>query len=119
MKQIQKNFKQKSDGYQNGYYNILLENINDHCLRLAVFQGEYRWHYHKNTEELFIVFEGQLKIEIKNEETVYLRAGDFIKIPASTVHKTSAEGRVVNLCFEKSVEDTILLWNIPKGIELR
>ena len=104
-----RNFKEISDKVDKAYDNFILENVNDHCLRIAVFQGEYKWHYHNNTEELFVVLEGELKIEIKDSETVFLRNGDFIKIPAKTIHRTSAAVRTVNLCFEKTVEDTIFV----------
>jgi mannose-6-phosphate isomerase-like protein (cupin superfamily) len=102
-----RNFKEISDKVDKAYDNFILENVNDHCLRIAVFQGEYKWHYHNNTEELFVVLEGELKIEIKDSETILLQTGDFIKIPAKTVHRTSAAVRTVNLCFEKIAEDTI------------
>ena len=104
-----RNFKEISDTVEKAYDNFILENVNDHCLRIAVFQGEYKWHYHNNTEELFVILEGELKIEIKDSETVFLRNGDFIKIPAKTIHRTSAAVRTVNLCFEKTVEDTIFI----------
>ena len=104
-----RNFKEISDTVDKAYDNFILENVNDHCLRIAVFQGEYKWHYHNNTEELFVILEGELKIEIKDSETVFLRNGDFIKIPAKTIHRTSAAVRTVNLCFEKTVEDTIFI----------
>jgi mannose-6-phosphate isomerase-like protein (cupin superfamily) len=89
------------------YNNFIVDVINDHCLRMAVMQGEYRWHYHKHTDELFIVLEGELKIEIKDSDTVFLQPGQFIKIPAQTIHKTSAATRTVNLTFETNADDTV------------
>jgi mannose-6-phosphate isomerase-like protein (cupin superfamily) len=89
------------------YNNFIVDVINDHCLRMAVMQGEYRWHYHKHTDELFIVLEGELKIEIKDCDTVFLQPGEFIKIPAQTIHKTSAATRTVNLTFETNADDTV------------
>ena len=105
-----RNFKAISDKVDKEYDNFILENINDdHCLRIAVMQGEYKWHYHKNMDELFVVLEGELKIEIEDNETVFLKPGEFIKIPSQTIHKTSAATRTVNLCFEKNVEDTVFV----------
>src|SRR5688572_20336046 len=106
---MKKSFKVISDNIENVYENFVLENINDHCLRIAVMQEEYRWHYHKNTDELFVILEGELKIEIKNHETIFLKPGEFIKIPSKTIHKTSAATRTVNLCFEKTADDTIFV----------
>ena len=106
---VKKSFKEISDKVDKTYDNFILENVNDHCLRIAVMQEEYRWHYHKNTDELFVVLEGELKIEIKDNDTVFLKPGEFIKIPSKTIHKTSAATRTVNLCFEKSADDTIFV----------
>jgi len=89
------------------YNNFIVDEINDHCLRMAVMEGEYRWHYHNYTDELFMVLEGELKIEIKERDTVFLKPGEFIKIPAGTIHKTSAAARTVNLTFEKNADDTV------------
>jgi len=104
-----KNFKEISDQVTKAYDNFILENVNDHCLRIAVMQEAYDWHYHENTDELFVVLEGELKIEIKGNKTVFLKPGEFINIPAKTIHKTSAVTRTVNLCFEKNAEDTIFV----------
>ena len=104
-----KNLKALSDQVHKAYDNFIVDNINDHCLRMAVMQGAYPWHYHSHTDELFMVLEGELKIEIKNNETVYLQPGQFITIPAGTIHKTSAVVRTVNLTFEKNAADTIFV----------
>lgn len=106
---IKKNLKEISDKVDKLYDNFILENVNDHCLRIAVMQEAYRWHYHQHTDELFIVLEGELIIEIKDDDTMFLKPGDFIKIPAKIVHKTSAIGRTVNLTFEKNTDDTIFM----------
>ncbi len=106
---MKKSFKEISDKVDKAYDNFVLENVNDHCLRIAVMQEEYRWHYHKNTDELFVVLEGELKLEIKDNNTIFLKPGEFIKIPANTIHKTSAVARTVNLCFEKNTDDTIFV----------
>lgn len=106
---VKKSFKEISDNVNQAYDNFILENINDHCLRIAVMTEEYRWHYHKNTDELFVVLEGELKIELQDSDTVFLKPGEFIKIPSKTIHKTSAAIRTVNLCFEKNSDDTIFV----------
>ena len=104
-----KSFKEISDKVDKAYDNFILETINDHCLRIAIMKGEYKWHYHNNTDELFIVLEGELRIDIKDNGTVLLRPGGFIKIPAKTIHKTSAAGRTVNITIEKNADDTIFV----------
>ncbi|MEB2775395.1 cupin domain-containing protein [Algoriphagus sp. D3-2-R+10] len=107
--QLKRSFQAISDTIQDPYKNFILDTINDHCLRIAIMNGDYKWHYHENTDELFIVLEGELKIEIKDKDTVNLKAGEFIKIPARTIHKTSTQIRTVNLTFEKDLGDTIFV----------
>lgn len=102
-------FRAISDPVDKVYDNFLIEQVNDHCLRMSVMEGEYRWHYHEHSDELFVVLEGELRIEIKDQETVYLKPGEFMKMPAKTIHKTSAFGRTVNLCFEKNAVDTVFV----------
>jgi hypothetical protein len=53
--------------------------------------------------------QGELKIEIRDNRTVFLKPGEFIKIPSETIHKTSAAARTVNLYFEKNADDTIFI----------
>ena len=104
-----KNLKAIADSVEKPYDNLVLERVNDHCLRMAVMQREYPWHYHEHTDELFIVVEGELKIEVRGGETVFLKPGEFMKMPAKTIHRTSAATRTVNLCFEMDAEDTVFV----------
>lgn len=39
--------------------NFLVSEVNDHCMRIAVLEGEYVWHIHPGSDELFIVLEGE------------------------------------------------------------
>jgi mannose-6-phosphate isomerase-like protein (cupin superfamily) len=106
---VKKNLKALSDQAVGSYNNSLLDTVNDHGLRMSVMTGEYRWHYHANTDELFIQLEGELQIEIKGAETILLKPGEFVTIPKGTIHKTSARGRSVNLCFERQCDDTVFV----------
>ncbi|PEE36989.1 cupin domain-containing protein [Bacillus cereus] len=94
---------------QDQHKNFVVSNINSHCLRIAVFTGEYDWHYHSNSDELFIVLEGELLIDFEDGETAVLKLNDSILIPACTIHRTRALKRTVNLCFEHIEADTIIV----------
>jgi mannose-6-phosphate isomerase-like protein (cupin superfamily) len=82
------------------YRNMILSQVNASCLRLAVFDGEYRWHRHPESDELFLVVEGRLEIDLTEGPTLALGAWQSVVIPAGTVHRTRAVGRTVNLTFE-------------------
>jgi mannose-6-phosphate isomerase-like protein (cupin superfamily) len=82
------------------YKNFVLATVNNHCVRMAVMQGEYRWHQHPRSDECFLVLEGLLEIDLANGKTTVLRPGEAFTIPAGVVHRTRSRERSVNLCFE-------------------
>jgi mannose-6-phosphate isomerase-like protein (cupin superfamily) len=91
------------------YRNVVLNRINTSCLRLSVFEGEYRWHHHPHSDELFLTVEGRLEIDLAEDRTLVLEPWQAIVIPAGTVHRTRAIGRTVNLTFELLAADTVFV----------
>ena len=82
------------------YRNQVLTRINTSCLRLAVMSGEYPWHRHPDSDELFLIVEGRLEIDLAGGPTLCLNPWQSVVVPAGTLHRTRAKGRTVNLCFE-------------------
>ena len=91
------------------YRNMVINRVNDSCLRLAVFDEVYRWHYHPTSDELFVVVSGCLAIDLEDNRELRLQPWQCVTLPAKTVHRTRALGRTVNLCFEKLGADTIFV----------
>jgi mannose-6-phosphate isomerase-like protein (cupin superfamily) len=89
------------------YSNIALSKVNASCLRLAVFQGEYRWHHHPASDELFLVVDGLLEIDLADGRRLSLCPWQAVVVPAGTVHRTRAVGRTVNLTFEAMAAETV------------
>lgn len=100
-------FKMVTNGVSS-YLNTVLTHVNEqYCLRLAVLEGEFVWHSHPDSDELFIVLEGCLTVEF-HDRTVELSPGQALLVPAGEKHRTLSRCRTVNLCFEKSTAGTIL-----------
>lgn len=91
------------------YRNQVLVNINTDCMRLAVFEGEYRWHQHPDADELFLVVAGALQIDLAGGNRLELTEWQSVVIPAGTVHRTRAIGRTVNLTCEKMGAQTVFV----------
>lgn len=89
------------DAVTESYRNQVLLNVNDDCLRMAVFEGEYRWHYHPDTDELFLVVAGELHIEFAEGEHAVLQPLQCLVVPAGVIHRTRAVGRTVNVTVER------------------
>jgi mannose-6-phosphate isomerase-like protein (cupin superfamily) len=91
------------------YRNMVINRVNDSCLRLAVFDETYRWHLHPASDELFLVVDGCLAIELPEGRELRLKPWECVTIPAMTHHRTRAIGRTVNLCFERLGAETVFV----------
>jgi mannose-6-phosphate isomerase-like protein (cupin superfamily) len=89
------------------YRNLVINRVNNSCLRLAVFNEVFRWHLHPTSDELFLVVEGTLAIDLADGTELVLKPWQMVTIPAATVHRTRAIGRTVNLCFEEMAAETV------------
>jgi mannose-6-phosphate isomerase-like protein (cupin superfamily) len=98
--------RQEAAGIQQEYRNVVLNRVNGACLRLAVMSGEYPWHCHPTSDELFLVVEGRLTIELADGRSLVLDPWQAVTVPAHTVHRTRTDTRTVNLCFEDLGADT-------------
>ena len=109
------NLLDESSGVPGQYSNVVINQVNQHCLRLAVFEGEYAWHHHPTSDELFLIVEGCLLVDLADGRTLRLKPWEVVTVPAGTVHRTRTEGRTVNLCFEELAADTVFV-DEPKGL---
>jgi mannose-6-phosphate isomerase-like protein (cupin superfamily) len=91
------------------YRNQVLSQVNTSCLRLGVLTGEYPWHQHPRSDELFVVMEGRLEIELADGRTLRLEPWQSVVVPAGTIHRTRGLGRTVNLCFEAAAAETVFV----------
>ncbi|MDP7043966.1 MAG: cupin domain-containing protein, partial [Candidatus Thalassarchaeaceae archaeon] len=57
---------------------------------LVKLQGDFVWHNHADTDEVFIVIEGEMRIEFE-DETVELSEGEMYVVPKGVEHKPYAE----------------------------
>lgn len=89
------------------YQNVSLTTVNDHEIRMSVMTAPYQWHRHPDSDETFYGIDGELIIEFIDREVV-LGPGEFITVPAGTVHRTRpAAKRSVNLTIERVGAGTI------------
>ena len=99
------------------YMNLVVFNVNDHCVRLAVMEGEFRWHHHPRSDECFLVLEGELEIDLADGRLVRLTPGQAFCIPAGVVHRTRSFGRSMNLCFEDRAAYVDVVFTDSIGLE--
>ncbi|MFI6055809.1 cupin domain-containing protein [Streptomyces violascens] len=81
----------------------IVARVNDYDVRIAKVAGEHVWHAHDDTDEFFLVLEGELRIALRDgggEREVVLPRGAVFVVPRGTEHKPSSEGRASILLFE-------------------
>ena len=84
------NIKQKFSKFSEYWSPKVLAEMNDYEFKIARIKGEFIWHNHTETDEVFIVIEGSMKILLKGE-TIQLSKGDLYVVPKGIDHKPVAE----------------------------
>ncbi|MCT2345495.1 cupin domain-containing protein [Niallia taxi] len=83
------NFQDKFAKFTDQWSPIVITEMNDYQFKLVKVLGEFVWHKHEETDEVFIVMEGSLIIEFRDGQ-VPLKAGEMFVIPKNVEHKPFA-----------------------------
>jgi mannose-6-phosphate isomerase-like protein (cupin superfamily) len=68
----------------------IVARANEHHFKLAKIQGEFVWHSHEDTDEVFLVLGGQMIVELRDGK-VELGAGELYVVPRGVEHRTLAD----------------------------
>jgi mannose-6-phosphate isomerase-like protein (cupin superfamily) len=89
------------------YANLTLAHVNDHVVRMSVMTESFYWHRHPNSDETFLVLDGELLIDI-GDKTLTLTRGDMTTVPKNVPHRTRpGTARSVNLTVELATMETV------------
>ncbi len=97
------NFEEKFSRFSKLWSPRVIAEMNDYQFKLVKVQGEFVWHDHPETDEVFIVINGVLDIEFRDGK-VTLESGEMFVIPKGVEHRPVAK----NECKMMLVE--------PKGV---
>lgn len=100
------NFSEKLSKFDEHWSPKVIAEMNDYQFKLVKVQGDFVWHQHEDTDEVFIILEGELTIEFRDGE-VLLKEGDMFVVPKNTEHKPYASKQAKILLVEpKGVVNT-------------
>ena len=76
--------------------------LNDYEIKLVKLEGEFVWHDHADTDELFLVLEGRLTIRLRDpdEHSIMLGPGQLYVVPRAVEHCPVADGEVAAMLIE-------------------
>jgi mannose-6-phosphate isomerase-like protein (cupin superfamily) len=97
------NLRQKFGLITGQWLPRVVAELNDYQFKLAKIQGEFIWHSHPDTDEVFIVLQGAMAIDFRDGR-VELRQGEMFVVPKGVEHKPSA------------VEECHLMLVEPRGV---
>ena len=64
----------------------IVASVNDYDVKVAKVRGEFVWHQHDETDELFLVTAGHLRIHLQDHDDVVLSAGELFVVPRGVRH---------------------------------
>ena len=84
------NLKEKLAKFSDHWSPKIIAQMNDYHFKLVKFQGDFVWHRHDDTDEVFIALDGEMSIEFR-EGSVNLKSGEMFVVPKGLEHKPQAE----------------------------
>lgn len=93
------NFREKFGLFAEQWAPKVIAEMNDYQFKIVKLEGDFIWHGHPDTDETFLVIEGDLRIDFR-DGPVYVAAGEMFVVPKGVEHKPYAEKEVKLLLIE-------------------
>lgn len=93
------NFKEKLGLFTDQWSPKIIAQLNDYHFKLVKIKGDFTWHKHDDTDEAFIVLEGEMRMDYENEK-ISMKKGEMIVVPKGKNHKPYAEKEAKLLLIE-------------------
>ncbi len=84
------NIKEKFSKFSEQWSPKIIAQMNDYHFKLARVEGDFTWHDHKDTDEVFLVIDGKLRIDFR-DRSVTLHEGEMFVVPKGIEHKPFAQ----------------------------
>jgi mannose-6-phosphate isomerase-like protein (cupin superfamily) len=84
------NLKDKFAKFSEQWSPRIIAQMNDYHFKIAKVQGEFVWHAHPETDEVFILLKGRLELQFR-DGSVVLTEGEMFVVPKGVEHKPVAE----------------------------
>ncbi len=84
------NIQDKLAKFSDHWSPQIIAQMNDYHFKLVKFQGDFVWHSHDDTDEVFITIDGEMSIEFRDGKVV-LKSGEMFVVPKGVEHKPFAE----------------------------
>ena len=93
------NLAAKLASFDDHFAPRIVAEFNDHKIELVKVKGEFVWHAHPETDEVFLVLDGQLTMQLR-DRSVALGPGDLYVVPRGVEHCPTASSEAQVLLIE-------------------
>ena len=93
------NFDHKFSKFSEHWSPRVIAEMNDYQFKLAKIKGDFTWHDHKDTDEVFVVMSGEMEIEFRDGK-VKISEGEMYVVKKGAEHKPYAENECEILIIE-------------------
>ncbi len=83
------NLAQKLTRFSEHWSPRVIAEMNDYQFKLVKLEGEFVWHTHEDTDEVFLVVAGEMQVGFRDRD-VTLKAGELLVVPRGVEHITRA-----------------------------
>ncbi|MGH8353210.1 MAG: cupin domain-containing protein [Pseudomonas sp.] len=83
------NLREKLAKFAEHWSPRVVAEMNDYQFKLVKLQGDFVWHSHADTDEVFLVIAGEMQVGFRDRE-LRVRAGELIVVPKGVEHITRA-----------------------------
>lgn len=90
---------EKLSSFSDHWSPKVVARLNDYEVKVVKLEGEFTWHSHADTDELFLVLKGELTIQLRDGD-VALRAGQLFVVPRGVEHCPITDGEVHAILIE-------------------
>jgi mannose-6-phosphate isomerase-like protein (cupin superfamily) len=90
------NLAEKLNAFSEHWSPKIVARYNDNEVRLVKTSGEWVWHKHDETDELFLILEGEFDMDFR-DRTVTVKPGELLIVPRGTEHRPAARRGEVKL----------------------
>ena len=90
------NLEEKFATFSEHWAPRIVARYNDNDVRIVKVEGEFVWHAHPETDDFFLVLDGELDIELR-DRTVTLGPGEIFVVPRGVEHRPVARKGEVRL----------------------
>ncbi len=84
------NLEEKLGMFTDHWSPKVVARMNDYHFKLVKIQGDFVWHRHDTTDEVFIVLDGVVRIDFR-DGAVEMRSGEMFVVPRGLEHKPYSE----------------------------